>query len=123
MLSRTFLVKKLFSLPQMYLEYSRYIIFTMKTCYLSFAVWHYNEETLLQAVHAVMLFNKVKEKHHANVGNPTALTSIKERNFVHAFAEFGSPLTIISVRMPYKNYMNIKGIQSPIFKENIPGKI
>lgn len=106
---------------------------------------NYTEETLLQAVNAVKtgamssreaenqfniprktILNKVKEKHCEKVGHPTALTNIEERHFVDvliACAEYGSPLTMIEMRMLIKNYLDSKGRRIHIFTDNIPGKV
>lgn len=105
---------------------------------------NYTEETLDAAVRAVKfrglsthaaaevfnipqrtIYNKVKNRHPQNVGTPTVLSLAEERHFVDllvAAAEYGSPLTMLDLRVIVKNYLNSCGRTEKKFEDNIPGK-
>lgn len=70
------------------------------------------------------LLNKVKNKHSGSVRHPTMLTEVEERclvDVVIASAEFGAPMTDLDVRMLVKNNLDEKGVEMPVFKNNLPG--
>lgn len=60
---------------------------------------------------------------HFNIPCKTVLNNVKgKHHFMDVLitcAEFGSPITIIEIRMLIKNYLNSKGIQNPFFKEKV----
>lgn len=71
------------------------------------------------------LLNKKNNVHGQNVGHPTALSLVEERHLVDvviACAEYGAPLTQIELRMAVRDYLNKKGVEHNIFKDNLPGK-
>lgn len=71
------------------------------------------------------IYNKVKNLHQLDVGAPSALTLAEERHFVDLLivaAEYGSPLTLLDIRIIVKNYLDSSGKTVAKFKNNMPGK-
>lgn len=66
---------------------------------------------------------KVKEKHKAKPGRPTALTDIEEKEIARhivAVAEWGFPFSMMDLRVFVRTYLSACGKKIPQFKTNLP---